>query len=164
MKQYQLEHQDIENQKNSIKVELFLEKLNSPANLGAIFRNAEAFGVKKIWLNKSNMADLRSSRFKRTSRSTEKNLHIEFYDNPIEVLKEVTQIKIGIEITSESKNIYHIQENIQTCTLVLGNEIGGISKEVISILDSIYHIPMFGLNSSINVAQSCGIALYELNR
>lgn len=164
MNQYQLKHQDIENRDNSTHIELLLEKLNSPANLGSIFRNAEAFGVKKIWLNDLNKDDLNSTRFKRTSRSTEKNIQIEFYNTPLEVLEELNHYKFGIEITSNSQNIVHIQKNIKSCILVLGNEISGISDEVLSQLDSIYHISMFGKNSSINVAQSCGIALYELNR
>lgn len=164
MNQYQLKHQDIENRDNSTHIELLLEKLNSPANLGSIFRNAEAFGVKKIWLNDLNKDDLNSTRFKRTSRSTEKNIQIEFYNNPLEILEGINRYKFGIEITTNSQNIVHIQKNIKSCILVLGNEISGISDEVLSQLDSIYHISMFGKNSSINVAQSCGIALYELNR
>jgi tRNA G18 (ribose-2'-O)-methylase SpoU len=48
--------------------------------------------------------------------------------------------------------------------LILGNEKLGINSETLNRLDENYHIKMFGTNSSLNVAQTLGIALYEIRR
>jgi tRNA G18 (ribose-2'-O)-methylase SpoU len=45
---------------------------------------------------------------------------------------------------------------------VVGSERNGIENEILKCANSIYHIPMFGQNSSMNVAQATSIALYEI--
>ena len=46
--------------------------------------------------------------------------------------------------------------------LILGNEIHGVSDEVLAQMDLIMEIPMHGLKESFNVSIATGIALYEL--
>jgi tRNA G18 (ribose-2'-O)-methylase SpoU len=147
------------------EINILLERLDSPANLGSIFRNAEAFGVKNIWVHKSNRDFLGSNRFKRTSRSTENNLNIAFYEDKISVLDKFEGKTIGIEITENSEDITSYKKNVSSnVLLVLGNEKLGIDSETLNKLDNNYHIKMLGANSSLNVAQTLGIALYEIRR
>ncbi|EMY81383.1 rRNA methyltransferase SpoU-like protein [Psychroflexus gondwanensis ACAM 44] len=147
------------------EINLLLERLDSPANLGSIFRNAEAFGVKNIWVHESNRDYLRSNRFKRTSRSTENNLNICFYEDKISLLDTFEGTTIGIEITENSENMTSYKGNVSSIVLlVLGNEKSGLDSETLNRLDKNYHIKMLGTNSSLNVAQTLGIALYEIRR
>lgn len=166
MEQKQLDHHQIHFESSKhIKISVFLERIDSPANLGSIFRNAEAFGVETIWINESNRKDLESTRFKRTARSTWKNLNFSFYEDFQPVFEEYNGLKIGLEITRNSSDIAKISETeFQQVLLVLGNERSGISDDVLQQLDEIYHIKMFGKNSSLNVSQTLGIALYEIRR
>ncbi|PIR79218.1 MAG: hypothetical protein COU26_02400, partial [Candidatus Levybacteria bacterium CG10_big_fil_rev_8_21_14_0_10_36_30] len=46
--------------------------------------------------------------------------------------------------------------------LVVGNETDGISKEVLKLCDTIVELPMFGINTSLNVMVSLGIVLYKV--
>lgn len=166
MRNKQLQHHQVNFNKNSvIEISLLLNQIDSPANLGSIFRNAEAFGVKAIWTHEANKKDLESNRFKRTSRSTEKNLDIIFYDSYQSVFKACNGLKVGLEITNNSRNIKKLGE-IETdqILMVLGNEKSGIAEDVLEELDEVYHINMFGKNSSLNVAQTLGIALHEIRR
>jgi tRNA G18 (ribose-2'-O)-methylase SpoU len=129
---------------------------------------ADAFGVQKIFLQE-NLEDIQnSSRFKRTSRKTEKFVKTCFFKNTTEKisdLKSTNKKLIGIELTSESQgiNTYSFSSK-EAYVLILGNERLGISGDVLSQLDACLHIDLFGQNSSINVAQSCGIAMYEITR
>jgi tRNA G18 (ribose-2'-O)-methylase SpoU len=50
------------------------------------------------------------------------------------------------------------------CCLVVGNEIAGLSPEVISAADTTVEIPMYGTKQSLNVAVAYGIALFDLVR
>lgn len=166
MKEKQLTHQQV-NFKNSSKLQIsiLMDKIDSPANLGSIFRNAEAFDVDTIWLNIENKNDLDSNRFKRTSRSTEKSLSVEFYESFQTVFKGFEGIIIGLEITNNSENIVNINQSVNDKVLVvLGNERFGIKKPILQRLDKVFHIEMYGNNSSMNVSQTLGITLHELRR
>ena len=44
----------------------------------------------------------------------------------------------------------------------MGNETYGVSKEVLDLADTIVELPMWGINTSLNVMVSCGIVLYEI--
>ncbi|MBL1261706.1 MAG: hypothetical protein COB33_014400 [Thiotrichaceae bacterium] len=48
--------------------------------------------------------------------------------------------------------------------LILGSEQCGVSPSLLEIADHTVHIQMLGLNSSMNVAIACSIAVYEMTR
>jgi tRNA G18 (ribose-2'-O)-methylase SpoU len=166
MEEKQLHHHQIKFKTlSTIEIDVLVDEMYSPANLGSIFRNAEAFGVKTIWVHENNKPELKSNRFKRTARSTDKNITIHFYNDFDAVLKTDDQLKIGVEITTTSQPIQKIKIlKIRKVLLIVGNEKHGIKKELIEKLDHIFHIDMYGQNSSLNVSQSLGIALYEIRR
>lgn len=166
MKDEQLNHNQVGFENLSkLEISILLDQIDSPANLGSIFRNAEAFNVKTIWIREENKKDLNSNRFKRTSRSTLKNLNVIFYENYQKVFEDFEGPKVGLEITANSCDVTKLGDiKTDQILLVLGNEKSGIDENVLQQLDKVYHIKMFGKNSSMNVSQTLGIALYELRR
>jgi tRNA G18 (ribose-2'-O)-methylase SpoU len=54
-----------------------------------------------------------------------------------------------------------VQQNI---ALISGNETFGVKQEVIELADIVVELPMYGINKSLNVVVSTGIALYEIRR
>jgi tRNA G18 (ribose-2'-O)-methylase SpoU len=46
--------------------------------------------------------------------------------------------------------------------LILGNEVDGVDKDILSLCDEIAEIPMLGMKESLNVSVSAGIMLYSL--
>jgi tRNA G18 (ribose-2'-O)-methylase SpoU len=50
----------------------------------------------------------------------------------------------------------------QSTLLILGNEVGGISREILDLVDVIAEIPMHGKKESLNVSVAAGIAMYQL--
>ncbi|WP_019038824.1 TrmH family RNA methyltransferase [Psychroflexus tropicus] len=166
MRENQLEHNEVQfNKEFHFEVEVLLDQMYSPANLGSIIRNAEAFGVKTIWIHHDNKKELESNRFKRTSRSADKNVKVSFYENSTSIIDHFNGLKLGIEITTSSQSLKNIEKiNSKKVLLALGNEKHGLNNSILNKLDHIFHIEMFGINSSLNVSQSLGIALYELRR
>lgn len=72
---------------------------------------------------------------------------------------------LALEITSDSSALDEFKFNeIQKIALVVGNEKTGIEEEVLNLCTKKLHIRMFGQNSSMNVAQATGIALYEITK
>lgn len=48
--------------------------------------------------------------------------------------------------------------------MIIGNEISGVSKELIDEADISFEIPMMGMKQSLNVSVAYGIAVYEMMR
>ena len=67
---------------------------------------------------------------------------------------------IALEHTSKSLPYYDFNFNFPFCLLV-GNEVEGLSEEIISETDAAVEIPMFGLKQSLNVSVAYGIVMYH---
>lgn len=165
MENKQLEHQDFEIKQNKYPLSLLLNNISSPLNVGGFFRLADALGIEKIYFA-GNTPVPPSSKINKTSRSTEKYVDFEKVENIIPFLKEL-QIKnheiICLEICNTSKdlNTFKVELNKKYC-LVLGEENKGVAQEILDMANGIYHIPMEGVNSSMNVVSACAIASYTI--
>ena len=162
----QLTHDTTNFENKQFPVILLLDNITSEANIGSIFRLADAFGVQKLIFH-GTTPNLNSNRLKRTARNTHNTVDFEVFEDATQAigdLKNSGYKMTAIEITSESKPISNFQLEAEKILLVAGNERHGISDEILKNCDTAYHIEMFGKNSSMNVAQSLGIALYEITK
>lgn len=48
--------------------------------------------------------------------------------------------------------------------LIFGNEVEGVSEEVLACCDTFIEIPQFGMKHSLNVSVAAGMVLWELVR
>jgi tRNA G18 (ribose-2'-O)-methylase SpoU len=105
---------------------------------------------------------------KKTAREAEKNLNLHYYEDVISQIKKRQERGfsiISLELTDKSKSIdtYTFTKSKPIC-LVIGSERNGIQQEILNQSDDILSIDMFGSNSSLNVATSLSIALYEITK
>lgn len=146
---------------------LLTDNLMGDANIGSLFRLADAFNVEKIIFT-GTPVNLNNSRLKRTARATIANVENEYYENALEAFnfyKNKGYKPLALEITVDSFPIASISfENEHKILLVAGNEQHGISEALLGHIKTKVHIAMFGRNSSMNVAQATGIALYEITK
>ena len=107
----QLNHDEVEFNKEKFPIILIADRISSPANLGSLLRLADAFHIEKIMVLDS-IVDLNSNRLKRTARSTEKTVAIDFYENIEKLLEEIdvehSQF-ISLEITEDSIPIENLK-------------------------------------------------------
>ena len=146
---------------------LLLDDVLSPANIGSIFRLADAFNVEKIILCGAPV-DLDSNRLKRTARATINSVAHEQVEDALKAVEELSingYTVMALEITSNSKPIESIDyTQFKKIALILGNENSGIKENLLAQAGKSLHINMFGKNSSMNVAQATGIALFEITK
>lgn len=163
----QLSDNEINFSKREFPVILLLDNITGEANIGSLFRLADAFGVEKIIFSGST-PNLNSNRLKRTARNTRNTVKFEFQDNPCQALKNLKDKgfkAMALEITRKSLPLQYLNlDNTEKLILIAGNERHGISDEILKHCEISHHIEMFGENSSMNVAQSVGIALYEITK
>jgi tRNA G18 (ribose-2'-O)-methylase SpoU len=141
--------------------------ITDPMNVGSLFRIADALGVEKIWLSGMSPQPP-NGKIKRTSRSCEKYVAWAYRAQPFELiaqLKAEGYLIVSLEISSASIDIRDLSlQGHQKIALVLGSENEGVSQVLLDVSDVTAHIPMLGQNSSMNVANACAIASFELLR
>ncbi len=134
-------------------------------NVGSLFRIAEAFGVEELHLT-GTTAIPPKYKIRKASRSADQRIPYTQSPSAIEVatrLKSNNYLIISLEISSQSQDIRSFKmPHSQPICLIIGSENAGIQQELLDISDHTLHIPMYGENSSMNVATSCAIAVYEL--
>ncbi|MCD5381604.1 MAG: TrmH family RNA methyltransferase [Candidatus Pacebacteria bacterium] len=146
---------------------LILENIRSAYNVGAIFRTADGAGVQKIFLVGYTPTPI--DRFGRVQPEIKKTSlgasdEIE-WEHSLRSELIISQLKtegvevVSIEQTNESVSLdkFKVPDKV---AYVLGNEVGGVSKETIEQSDLVVDIPMLGIKESLNVSVAAGIVLY----
>jgi tRNA G18 (ribose-2'-O)-methylase SpoU len=167
MKNIQLDHTAHKAASKKYPLCFLANDIDVPTNVGSFFRIADALGVEKIYLTGKSITPP-NPKIKKTSRSAEKYVQYEYQKDAIEViklLKESGYKIVSLEITSTSISIedFSMSGGERIC-LILGSENKGISQKLLDASDETIHIPMLGNNSSINVANACSIATYQIIR
>lgn len=151
------------------QIHLLLHNIRSTHNVGAIFRTADATGVKKIYLSGITPAPI--DRFGRDRKDiskaalgAEKTVAWESVGDVrglMEGLKSKGFLICSIEQSSKSIDFKNIPKH-ENILIILGNEVGGLENDVLDASDVIAEIPMLGSKESLNVSVATGIILYSL--
>ena len=162
---HQLHHDTTKFEQKKFPVVLICDQVNSPANIGSLFRIADSFGISQIYFCGEDITVV-SKRMLRTARSTH---HHVAHQHKEEITEVITSLKddgysiVALEITEDSIpcSDYDINSD-QKIALIIGEENYGVSEAALKLSDQTVHIDMYGNNSSMNVAVATGIALYEI--
>ncbi|MDH7553932.1 MAG: RNA methyltransferase [Spirochaetota bacterium] len=139
-----------------------LENIRSLYNVGSMFRTADAARIAYMYLCGYTPHPPRKEIEKTALGSTE-SVPWEHSTKPaavIRMLKNQGFTIAALEHTTTSIS-YHTYEYSYPLCIVVGNEVDGISNEVISLCDVSLEIPMFGIKHSLNVAVAYGIVVYH---
>ncbi len=139
---------------------LFVDGIQDPGNLGSILRTVEASGTRSIFLSKSS-AELWSPKTLRGSQGAQVNLKC--YENQ-NLLRLCDQVSLPIYSLSICGNSLYDEDIPKDLILILGNEGEGINSKIISKSTKSISIPMQGSIESLNVGVAAGIFIYEYFR
>lgn len=138
---------------------LALDELRSPYNVGAIFRSAESFCIKKIYLL-GNCASPQHPKSIRTSCGTVSQLEYEQISHDDFIKRLDTELKAipvyALECRGEDIDTFSFSDK---AIAIIGNEEFGISKPLLSFASHTLTIPTFGSKGSLNVSVATGILL-----
>lgn len=157
---------DVETFKQTPKIPLVvvLDDVRSMHNVGAIFRTADAFLVEKIILCGITPQPPHREIHKAALGATESVdwQHYESVKEAVLGLKTLGYEVVGIEQTTDSVMIADFEiVKARKYALVLGNEVEGISDEILTDLDVCLEIPQLGTKHSLNVSVCGGIVMWE---
>jgi len=151
-----------------LKFYLILPNIRSCHNVGAMFRTADAFGVSKLYLV-GYTATPPKPQIDKVSLGAEKWVpwkQRKDLKRLVNSLKKQGVFVVGLEKTATSEQIGRLKdwEIKRDIALIVGNEVDGISDEILELCDEVVHIPMYGKKESLNVSIAAGIALYEISK
>lgn len=156
-----------ESEKNPIIV--VLDNIRSAHNVGSVFRTCDAMAVDKLILCGITARPPHKEIHKSAIGATE-SVEWEYHKNVHEVIKSFKSdghMIIGIEQTTDSKDLMTFEfavEKGRKIVAVFGNEVEGISNELLDLLDHAIEIPQYGTKHSLNVSVCAGIVIYDLVR
>jgi len=160
---------DVETFKKTTKIPviIILDNIRSMHNVGAVFRTADAFLIEKIILCGITPVPPHREIHKAALGATE-SVDWQYYRSVKEAvlyLKTLQYEVLGIEQTTDSVSIteYEINHH-KKYALVLGNEVEGISDEILPCCDGFLEIPQHGTKHSLNVSVCSGIVMWEFYR
>lgn len=143
-------------------LELALDNIKDPGNMGTIIRLCDWFGISKIVCTEETV-DVYNPKVVQATMGSLARVEV-LYTNLTNYLKTVDAPIYGTFM--EGKNIYK-QELSSRGIIVMGNEANGISAEIESLVTEKISIPRFGSlqqTESLNVATATAVILSEFKR
>ncbi len=147
--------------------------IRSLYNVGSIFRTSDAFGISKVYLT-GYTGTPDNPKLAKTSLGAEVTVPWEYKKSSVQMIKllkkEFPKLRIvGLENNLPpqlKKKLTSLDKFKATfpLVLVLGEEVGGIPKNLLPLIDQFIEIPMVGEKESLNVSVAYGIAAYALTR
>ncbi|MEZ4180545.1 MAG: TrmH family RNA methyltransferase [Candidatus Doudnabacteria bacterium] len=143
--------------------------IRSIHNVGSVFRNADAFGVDKIFLT-GYTGTPDHPKIHKVALGAELVVPWEKRRSLGWLLKKLRQDIPKIKIIGLENNINYPVTQLANFSpkfplaLVLGEETKGMTKSIITQMDELIEIPMQGIKESLNVSVACGIALFEIDK
>ena len=155
---------DMDTTKNSDHTQKFpitclLDSVRSAHNVGAMFRNAECFGVSKLLLCGLTPTP-ENIQVQKTAMGCERHIEWKECKNALEIANELKangHSIWAIETSPHSTDLNEISDLPEKLVVIFGHEQFGISLELMEISDKIISIPTYGVKNSLNV--SCGQAV-----
>ncbi|MDR1454592.1 MAG: RNA methyltransferase [Tannerella sp.] len=158
-----------EQYRESVKIPLVvvLDQVRSLNNVGSLFRTADAFRVKAIYLCGITAAPPHPEIHK-TALGAEDS--VEWHDCPdtLEAARELRQegyVLCAVEQAEGSIMLDKLTlDRNRKYALILGHEVRGVQQAVMDQCDCCIEIPQFGTKHSLNVAVAGGLAIWEFFR
>ena len=150
-----------------LPVTVVLDNVRSEMNVGSVFRTADAFLIERICLCGITPQPPKAEIHK-TALGAEESVAWQYYPTTlaaVEQLKAEGYRICSIEQVHDSVSLeqYAIEPGQKTA-IVLGNEVKGVSQEVVDASDVCIEIPQHGTKHSLNISCCAAIVMWCFSR
>ncbi len=144
---------------------IILDNVRSALNVGSAFRTADAFALEHIFLC-GITAKPPHREILKTAIGASQTVDWTYYENVLEAVKDCKAKGyeiLGAEQTDKSTLLQDYKlDKEKKYAIVMGNEVKGISDEILPYLDTCLEIPQFGTKHSLNVSVATGIIVWDI--
>ncbi|NRF37841.1 RNA methyltransferase [Pedobacter foliorum] len=151
-------------EQDKLPVIVVLDNVRSMHNIGSVFRTADGFAIEKLYLCGITAQPPHREIEKTALGATQSVAWVHFETT----LDAVTSLRadgyriIGIEQAAGSIMLNTYKPDFsEKYALIFGNEVNGVSDEVMAQIDECIEIPQFGTKHSFNIVISAGIVLWD---
>jgi len=151
-------------QQEKLPVVVVLDNVRSMHNVGSVFRTADGFSITQVVLC-GITAQPPHREIEKTALGATLAVdwvHFDHTLSAIDSLREQGYLIIAIEQAQNSTMLHTFQPDVtKKYALIFGNEVNGVSDEVMEVIDGCIEIPQFGTKHSFNIVISAGIVLWD---
>lgn len=167
LKNSELNRIDVKSFKSIKKTPLIvvLDNIRSLNNIGSIFRTCDAFLVSKIYLC-GITAQPPNRKINKTALGSTESVEWEYFKSTKKIIEKLKSMGVkiwSIEQVEKAKKLHEIEEIDKGIehAVVFGNEIKGVSQEIIDISNNTIEIDQYGTKHSLNVTVAAGIVVWK---
>jgi 23S rRNA (guanosine2251-2'-O)-methyltransferase len=148
-----------------LPVAVVLDNVRSMHNIGSIFRTADGFAVEQLCLC-GITAQPPHREIEKTALGATQSINWVYYADTMHAVKQLRSDGYLIIAVEQAENSTMLNRFIpakgKKYALIFGNEVNGVSDEVMKNIDGCIEIPQFGTKHSFNIVVSAGIVLWDL--
>jgi 23S rRNA (guanosine2251-2'-O)-methyltransferase len=151
-------------EQDKLPVVVVLDNVRSMHNVGSVFRTADGFSIEKVILCGITAQPPHREIEKTALGATQSVDWIHFEDTlvAVDTLRQKGYEIIAIEQAENSTMLNVFKPDLtKKYALIFGNEVNGVSDEVMQKIDNCIEIPQFGTKHSFNIVISAGIVLWD---
>ncbi len=157
-------------------ISVIAHNIRSSHNVGSLLRTCEGLGINMVYLSGYTPYPLAThdtrlphiarkvhAQIQKTALGAEQQLrwqHINDIKNLITDLKRQKVLIAALEQAIDSQPLPNFTPP-KKLAILLGNEVEGIDQDLLSMVDVVLEIPMFGRKESFNVIEAASMALYH---
>ena len=146
-------------------VVVILDNVRSLNNVGSIFRTSDGFRIEKIYLC-GITGTPPDKDIHKTALGAENSVNWEYVSSSYELGKKLVNDGYHLIAVEQAEgsillNDFKLDKN-KKIGIIFGNEIEGVSEDLLQICHQCIEIPQFGNKHSFNVSVCAGIVLWEL--
>ena len=142
-----------------------LDNVRSSYNVGSVFRSADAFLIKAIYLC-GITARPPHREIHKTALGAIESVDWKYYENTEQAVGELKKESfriIAIEQADGSSPLNSFEfKRLEKLAIILGNEVTGVGESVMKHADDCIEIPQEGTKHSLNISVSAGVVMWEL--
>lgn len=145
---------------------VILDDVRSMHNVGSVFRTCDAFNIETLYLCGYTPTPPHRDIHKTALGATE-TVNWRHFANTIDAVraaKESGYKVYAVEQVHDSINLNDFKWQGDLIALVFGNEVSGVSEDVLKMMDGCIEIPQWGSKHSLNISVSAGVVLWEIVR
>lgn len=140
------------------QVEVVVDQVQTPFNLGSILRLIDNLGFEGL-VHSAPWQRWDHPRLKKSARGAQAWIPVEFQPNLPEYLACSEVPVIGLEVCEGAVPLSEWKPP-RACKLVLGNEVNGLAQAVRNTCHQMVSVPMFGFKNSMNVSHAFAVVAY----
>jgi len=147
-----------------LNVAVVLDNVRSMHNIGSIFRTSDGFAVEQLVLCGIS-AQPPHREIEKTALGATQSVSWLYFEEVVNAVEHLRADGYRIIAIEQAKNSIMLNDFTpfpnEKYALIFGNEVNGVSDEVMQIVDACIEIPQFGTKHSFNIVVSAGIVLWD---